>query len=57
MAGVSNRAAGSSVSSNSSSRHGVGEEEAVCRGIGFGHLLLPIVLNCVKKSAPQKCSA
>jgi hypothetical protein len=57
VAGVSNRAAGSSVSSNSSSRHGVGEEEAVCRGIGFGHLLLPIVLNCVKKSAPQKCSA
>ncbi len=38
--GGSSRVAGSGVSNNSSGRHGVGEEEAVCREIGFCRSLL-----------------
>jgi hypothetical protein len=42
-AGAAGRQA--AASALSSGRRGVGEEEAVCRGIGFGRSLLPIVLT------------
>ncbi len=41
--GGSGRAAGGGVSSNSSGRRGVGEEETVCRGISFGCLLFFVI--------------